>query len=365
MKITCHNQTCQHVFDYNGKVLVTYCPRCSSKIPISKKLEGKFEEKISENTEKLDSEIKANMSPIKNRLRLWLLEHPKYNPYNYSFDDYASFNEKNSYNLFRQITANNRVLPDFIIFGGTRSGVFTLTRYIQDHPYVNIVRNTHFFEYLSSNKIEWYKLHFPTNFYKNSFKLKHKHPLVVGESTGTYLFNSHVPKRVREHIPNVKLIVMLRNPTKSTYSKYNHYRNEGLESTSFEDAIKMEMERIKIGNDRNELRTNNPNFDNFVNFNYLRHGHYAEKLKNWMKVFSKKQILILTNDEFNADLDKTLKQTFEFLDLPNYTVKNKIKHNVGTYPKMLESTRKLLIDYFRPYNQKLYKLIGKELDWDR
>ena len=32
---------------------------------------NKFEEKISENTEKLDSEIKANMSPIKNRLRLW------------------------------------------------------------------------------------------------------------------------------------------------------------------------------------------------------------------------------------------------------------------------------------------------------
>ena len=127
----------------------------------------------------------------------------------------------------------------------------------------------------------------------------------------------------------------------------------------------MEVERIKIGKERDELRINNPDFDNAVNFNYLRHGHYAEKLKNWFKVFPKEQILILTNDEFNADIDKTLKQTFEFLGLPDYTIKNKIKHNVGKYPKIQESTRKLLVDYFRPYNQELFKLIGKELDWNK
>ena len=158
---------------------------------------------------------------------------------------------------------------------------------------------------------------------------------------------------------------MLRNPIKTCYSTYNHYRNEGLESGSFDNAIKMEIERIKIGDERKQLRINNPDFDNHVNFHYLRHGHYAEKLKNWFKVFPKEQILILINDEFNADIDKSLKKTFKFLDLPNYTVKNKIKHNVGKYTKMQESTRKLLVDYFRPYNQKLYQLIGKDLDWDK
>ena len=364
MKIICHNQTCQHVWDYNGKVLVTYCPICSSKIPISKKLMGELGENISKNTE-----TKSIKSSIKSCLRLWLLEHPKFNFYNYLSGNNPTyqkgFNTINPYNLFRIITSNLRVLPDFILIGGTRSGVMTLTKYINEHPNTYTVRNIHFFGYAYSNKVEWYKRHFPTNFYKNYFKLKHKHGLVVGESTGTYFFHPMVSKRIKEHVPNVKLIVMLKNPTVSIYSRYWMFRNEGLESSSFEDVIKMEMERIKIGDERNELRVNNPDFDDRVNFNYLRHCNYAEKLKTWLKEFKKEQILILTNDEFNADIDKTLKQTFEFLDLPNYTIKNKFKHNVGKYPKMQESTRKLLVDYFRPHNQELYKLIGKELDWDK
>jgi hypothetical protein len=364
MKIKCHNQTCQHVWEYNGKLPYTWCPLCTSKIPISKQLGGEFVENISK-----DTETKSIKSPIKSRLKLWLLEHPKFNFYNYLAENDLSYekgsNRINPYNLFRIITSSIRVLPDFILFGGTRSGVMTLTKYIQEHPNVYTVRNVHFFEYTSSNKVEWYKRHFPTNFYKNYFKLKHKQKLVVGESTGTYLFHSEVSKRIKEHIPNVKLIVMLKNPIKTIYSRYYVFRNEGLESSSFEDVIKMEMERIKIGDERNELRINNPEFGHIVNFNYLRHCYYAEKLKNWLKEFKKEQILILTNDEFNTDIDKTLKKTFEFLDLPNHTIKNKIKHNVGKYPKMHESTRKLLVDYFRPHNQELYNLIGKELDWDK
>ena len=219
MKITCHNQTCQHVWDYNGKVLVTYCPICTSKIPISKKLMGGFGENISKNTE-----AKSIKSSIKSRLRLWLLEHPKFNFYNYLSGHNPTyqkgFNKINPYNLFKIITSGVRVLPDFILIGGTRSGVMTLTKYIKEHPNTYTVRNVHFFEYAYSNKVEWYKRHFPTNFYKNYFKLKHKQKLVVGESTGTYLFHSEVSKRIKEHIPNVKLIVMLKNPIKSIYSRY-------------------------------------------------------------------------------------------------------------------------------------------------
>ena len=47
MKIKCHNQTCQHVWEYNGKLPYTWCPLCTSKIPISKQLGGEFVENIS------------------------------------------------------------------------------------------------------------------------------------------------------------------------------------------------------------------------------------------------------------------------------------------------------------------------------
>ncbi len=118
-----------------------------SKIPITKQLLEEFSENSSNHIERLNSESETSISPIKNRLRLSLLEHPKFNPYNYSstsvhFNEKAG-NRKNPYNLFRQITSGIRVLPDFILIGGTRSGVMTLTKYIHEHPNVYTVRNIH------------------------------------------------------------------------------------------------------------------------------------------------------------------------------------------------------------------------------
>jgi hypothetical protein len=35
------------------------------------------------------------------------------------------------------------------------------------------------------------------------------------------------------------------------------------------------------------------------------------------------------------------------------------------YEKMKDGTRKMLIDYFRPYNEKPYEFLDRDLSWDR
>ena len=357
MKIKCHNGSCGTIFEYNGNDSWTDCPNCSSKIPIN----------LNENNSS-STILENNSNSFRNNLRFWLLEHPKINPFNY-FIDSVEFKKnagsrKNPNNPFLRLTGSIRTLPDFIVIGGTRSGGMTLTKYIQEHPSVYVSRNVHFFEFIASNNVNWYKRHFPSYIYKKKFLRKNKQKLVVGESTGTYLFHPDIPKRIKNILPNVKLIVMLRNPVVSSYSKYNHYKNEGLELNSFEDAIKMEIKRIDILKQNNELKSNNPDFNNNVNFHYLRHGHYAEKLKNWLKVFPRNQIHMVVNDEFNADLDKTVEETFSFLGLPNHKTKNRIKHSVGKYPKLQESTKEFLIDYFKPHNEELYEILGRKLPWE-
>ena len=110
MKLQCHNETCKDSsgnpfhFDYSGNEICTYCPKCSSKIPL---LENNPE--ISNDVHEIN-----NNSKIKNNLRLWLLENPKYNPYSYSVK-YKNFSQQNPFNPFRQITSKIRTLPDFII----------------------------------------------------------------------------------------------------------------------------------------------------------------------------------------------------------------------------------------------------------
>jgi hypothetical protein len=34
------------------------------------------------------------------------------------------------------------------------------------------------------------------------------------------------------------------------------------------------------------------------------------------------------------------------------------------YPKMKDSTREILINFFKPYNEKLFGILGRRFNWD-
>tara|TARA_Y100001949_G_scaffold20490_1_gene14584 strand:+ start:617 stop:1630 length:1014 start_codon:yes stop_codon:yes gene_type:complete len=337
MKITCHNKDCKFQFEYNGNEMWTDCPKCSSKVIIKE-------------TSSRDDD---DNSRFRNYLRNWVRKHPKYNPYNFSKDD-----------ILGKITSKYRLLPDFLIFGGTRSGAMTLQRYLIKHPTVYCKRNIHFFEYTITNDVNWYKSHFPTENYKNKTEKKFNQPLRIGEQTGTYMFYPEVPSRVQKTIPNVKLIAVLRNPIDMVFSRYNHMRNQGIEVSPFDEAVNMEIKRMDIIEKDEKIKIHNPFFENSMIFNYIRHGNYAEKLKDWFKHFSREQFLIFTNTELTNDTTKFVKKTFEFLGLEPINNIDYIKHNVGEYPnKMDNSTKKKLEDYFKPFNEELNKLLERNLNW--
>ena len=53
------------------------------------------------------------------------------------------------------------------------------------------------------------------------------------------------PERIKKILPDVKIIILLRNPIDRAYSHYNMQKRNNYEKLSFEDAIKLEKERIK------------------------------------------------------------------------------------------------------------------------
>ena len=166
-------------------------------------------------------------------------------------------------------------------------------------------------------------------------------------------------------MPNVKLITVLRNPVDRAYSNYHAQVREGFEKRTFDDAIKSELKRIEIGKKEPEYKINNDDFNNHVIFSYLRHGIYVDFIKSWMEFFTKDQFLILPTYDLNNNHTKFLKQVFEFLNVPNHKVDSLERKNVGEYKKLDKSTRKFLVDYYRPHNERLFKLLGKNFDWDQ
>ena len=165
--------------------------------------------------------------------------------------------------------------------------------------------------------------------------------------------------------------MILRNPVDRAYSHYHHAKKLNREYLSFEDAIKYEEDRLK--QDEQFIReTYNDNVEHRIQssfvrktYSYLRRGHYAEYLKEWIKVFPKNQMLILNMDELISDRKSFMKKVFKHIDVQYIDIPEE-NRNVGGYKtKMSDAMRKKLIKYFKPHNKELEKLLGKKLNWDK
>jgi hypothetical protein len=325
----------------------------------------------SQNIKKLHDVKKTNNHSIRERLRLWLLEHPELNPYRFSVGltlDPAWQEHPNNFSIgraFQMATSSIRILPDFIIIGSSKSGTWAIHNYLLQHPDIDYsARNIHFFEYAYSNKISWYKSHFPTKLYKSLVESIHKRKCLMSEHTSTYLHHPLIPQRVKDGIPDVKLIVSLRNPIDRAYSNYHMFVRIGTEKRTFEDAVFSELKRIEIIKENDNFQIKNPNFSNCVESNYLRHGTYVDKLENWLKSFRREQFCIVENKDLSKNPQQVLDKIFEFLNVPHFKLRQEERWNVGEYKKMKESTRKTLQDFFKPYNERLYKLLSQNFSWD-
>jgi len=73
----------------------------------------------------------------------------------------------------------------------------------------------------------------------------------------------------------------------------------------------------------------------------------------------------MSTEELEKDPINTLNTMFKFLDLSKYEVQDLKKRNKATYPMMKEGTREILIEFFKEHNEKLFKLIGKEFEWNK
>lgn len=247
---------------------------------------------------------------------------------------------------------------DFIIIGAQRSGTTSLYNYIISHPNVSPARNkeVHFFDINYENGIDWYWKQFTSL----SQKYADNEKPITGESTPYYLFHPLAPKRIFKHLPKIKLIVLLRNPVDRAYSHYNHAIRVGNESLSFEEAIKIEPERLR---EEEQKVLDGKNSPTYQRLSYLARGVYAEHLERYLELFQKEQFLILKYEDFFASPQQYLNKVFSFLGLSNFELNDFEKFNFGNNPPMNEKTRAFLIEYFMPHNERLSKLLGLDFSW--
>ena len=251
-------------------------------------------------------------------------------------------------------------LPDFLIIGATKGGTTSVYHTLTQHPDVlsSTKKEIQYFTLHFDENLSWYKSYFP------SFKkIRGK---ITGEASPYYLFHPLAPERIHKLSPEVKLIVLLRNPVDRAFSHYVHNIDHGQEKLeSFEEAI--EAEEKRISKDVQKVLNGEYSFDHHKH-TYLSRGEYAKQLERWFKYYGRENFLIIKSRDLFLNPQQEYKKMFDFLGIKQYDVGGlrTLDINKTDYKKrkIKESTRGRLVNYFKPYNEELYGVIGKDFHWE-
>ena len=251
------------------------------------------------------------------------------------------------------VTASSRVLPDFLIIGGVRCGTTSLYYNICQHPSVlpAAYDEIGFFDDNFHLGLNWYRSMFPTKNTMNKVR-KQTGKAVTGEDTPFYIWNRDALKRIKELLPEIKLIVILRNPVNRTYSNYHLSCRDNIENRSFSQAVEDDIELINKKKEKGETLSN-------LDFKktYIGKSLYFEQLEQWFKIFDAKQIHVIFTEDLRDNPENTMKSVYDFLGLDDFSLETYEKQKMFEYDNMDEEIREKLTTYFKSHNEQLSKLI--------
>lgn len=257
----------------------------------------------------------------------------------------------------RMLSASRRALPAFLIAGAQKGGTTSLYSYLIEHP--NILpayrrKEIHYWDNPRHYRLgmRWYRAHFPL------IQTLQAASAISGEKTPNYLERPEFIQRIRQDLPEVKLILLLRNPVERTISNYYMLYKRGWETLPLMDALLDEPRRLASPEERKKYGTERA---------YTVRSIYAPSIKACLEHFPPDQRLILDSQVFFEDPARVLRQVYAFLGVsPDYLPALPLHKNVGEYKKetvpaeVIETLR----ETFRPHNAELYQLLGMDFGWD-
>ncbi len=173
--------------------------------------------------------------------------------------------------------------PDFIHVGPPRGGTTWLHEVLIGHCGLPEFKETHFFDSEYNRGTEWYL---------GLFRSPNR-TLPMGEIAPTYFSNRVARERIKEHIPDCKIVCTFRDPTERLYSLYRLARKKRL--PVYDSFEKYWRAIVDSGSDV---------------------ATYATQLRHWQRTFGESNLLVLFYDDLAADSQAYLNQICDFIRIP-------------------------------------------------
>jgi hypothetical protein len=265
---------------------------------------------------------------------------------------------------FGQATAHWRALPHYLVIGVKRGGTTSLQQYLTAHPDVlepKAAKASHYFDANFDKGWSWYVGHFPLQRWMDGQRAAGR-PVVVGEASPYYCFHPLALDRIAARLPDVRLILVLRDPVERAWSHFAYETARGNEDLSFADALDAEPGRLAGAEDR--IRRGEVADDKEWRLHsYLARGHYAEQLEAVRARFDVEQLHVVVSEELFAEPLRVMNGVFGFLGVGPVDGGRFEAANANPKSALDPDMRERLAAYYAPHNERLYELIGRRLPW--
>jgi hypothetical protein len=227
-------------------------------------------------------------------------------------------------------------------------------------------------------------------YYRRTFFSKWKGEKAAGEATPVYLFLPYMPKRIAKMLPEVKMLVILRDPVQRAFSHWWMNTTHGRETSPFRDAIRncLQFSDEEIAKAKR------------CGWFYLQIGYYAEQLKRYFTAFPRERFHIIFDRQLRENAEETLMEIHRFIGvspqpppetpmrrhealgpfgaklkgmLRRVSMDGFIPPEMGSAvrrffmafgdhpPTMDDEMREWLVAHYRPHNQALQELLNVDL----
>lgn len=221
------------------------------------------------------------------------------------------------------------ILPNFLLIGAAKAGTTALYNYLNQHPqiYMSPNKEPNFFAFegwqpdycgpgdaeSTTNRLSVTNLEAYQALFQGVSDEK-----AIGEASTFYLYIPEAPKRIKQYIPDAKLIAILRHPVDRAYSFYLHLRRDGREGISnFSQALQAEEKRMH-------------NHWSPV-WRYKEFGFYSEQIQRYFDSFDRRQLKIYLYEDWKTNPVDVIQGIFQFLGVDNAFVPDmSVKHNRST-----------------------------------
>ena len=178
--------------------------------------------------------------------------------------------------------------PNFLVIGAQKCATSSLCDLIARHPraFMTTPKEPYFFSHdeIYARGWDWYESLFDGAEGRQA----------IGEGSTTYTQPSlwpHAAQRIAEHLPEARLIYIVRDPLDRIESQWMHLRTKGnQEDLPFNEAVRARTQ-------------------------YIDNSRYGRQISLYRKYYDDSRILILFFEDFKRTPDLVMRRVFEFLDI--------------------------------------------------